>query len=327
MIISRTPLRVSYVGGGTDFEDYYKINGGAVISTTINKYIYVTVNHKFDDKIHLRYSETECVDDICQLKHNLVREALRSTGITKGIEITIISDIPVTGSGLGSSSSLAVGLLKAFYAYKGIDMHNSFLAERACDLEIEILKSPIGKQDQYVASAGGFNLLTFKSDEQIKVDNLLITANYEKIKWLQNSSMLFYLGKGRSSSEILSEHKNTIKSKMGILDNQSRLVERFYQWLHTDDGINPTVGELVNLSWRYKVEMTAQATNDKVDKIINMAMQAGAYGAKVCGAGGSGFLLIICESQKQHFVREALSFLTELNFNFEKEGSKIIYAD
>ena len=328
MIVTKTPLRVSFVGGGSDFSDYYKIKEGGVISTTIDKHIYVTIAKKFDNKVHLRYSDLECVDNISQLKHNLVREALKLTGITKGIEIVTISDIPTTGSGLGSSSSMAVGLLKALYTYKGFNIDTASLAKQACDLEIEILKSPMGKQDQYAASLGGLNLITFKSNESVKIDNLLVTANYEKIKWLQNSSMLFYLGKGRSSFEILSEHKNTIKAKMDILDKQSRLTEQLYEWLHTEDtGVNRIVGELINLSWKYKVEMTPQATNNTINRIICMVMQSGAYGAKVCGAGGSGFLLVICEREKQHFVRQALNHLTELNFNFENEGAKVIYAD
>ena len=328
MIITKTPLRVSFVGGGSDFEDYYRIKEGRVISTAIDKHIYVTIAKKFDGKIHLRYSDFECVDSIGQLKHNLVREALKLAGITKGVEIVTISDIPTTGSGLGSSSSLAVGLLKALYAYKGFNIDTASLAEQACDLEIKTLKSPIGKQDPYAASFGGLNRITFKSNEEVKVDNLLITANYEKIKWLQNSSMLFYLGEGRSSSEILLEHKNAIRDKMDTLDKQSQLTEQLYEWLHTEDnGVNRIVGELINLSWKYKVEMTPQATNDKINQIMAIAMQSGAYGAKVCGAGGSGFLLVICEKEKQHLVRQALNFLTELNFNFENEGTRVIYAD
>jgi len=328
MIITRTPLRVSFCGGGTDFSDYYKIKEGRVISTAIDKHIYVTIAKKFDNKIHLRYSDFECVDNIGQLKHNLVRGALKLTGITKGVEIVTISDIPTTGSGLGSSSSLAVGLLKALYAYKGFNIDTASLAEQACELEIKILKSPIGKQDQYSASFGGLNLITFKPNEKVTVKNLLITANYEKIKWLQGSSMLFYLGEGRSSFEILSEHKNAIKDKMDTLDKQSQLTEQLYEWLHTEDnGVNRIVGELINLSWKYKIEMTPQATNNKINQIMAIAMQSGAYGAKVCGAGSSGFLLVICEKEKQHFVRQALNFLTELNFSFENEGAKVIYAD
>ena len=327
MIITKTPLRVSFVGGGTDFSDYYKIKEGRVISTAIDKHIYVTIAKKFDNKIHLRYSKFECVDNIEQLKHNLVRVALKLTGITKGVEIVTISDIPTTGSGLGSSSSLAVGLLKALYTYKGFNIDTASLAEQACNLEIEIVKSPIGKQDQYAASFGGLNLITFKPDK-VEVNNLLATANYEKIKWLQNSSMLFYLGEGRSSFEILLEHKNTIKDKMDTLDKQSQLTEQLYEWLHTEDnGVNRIVGELINLSEKYKVEMSPRTTNDKINRIINIAMQSGAYGAKICGAGGSGFLLVICEKEKQHFVKQALNFLTKLNFNFENEGAKVIYAD
>ena len=325
MIISRTPLRISFCGGGTDFEDYYKINGGAVISTTINKYVYVTIAKKFDGKIHLRYSEIECVDNINQLRHNLIREALRLIGIVEGVEIVIISDAPMTGCGLGSSSSLSVSSLMAFSAYRGFNICGESLTKQACDLEIKILGSPIGKQDQYAVSFGGFNLLIFESNEEVIV-NSLSTAKKEKVKWLQDSSMLFYLGKGHSSSEALAEHKNNIKSKMNILDCQIELVNHFYNWLHGDEP-NHVAGEIINLNWKYKIEMSPKATNNDINEIIAKILQSGAYGAKVCGAGSSGFLLIICEEEKQKFVRKSLNFLTELDFSFEDEGTKIIYHD
>ena len=327
MIISRTPLRVSYVGGGSDFGDYYRIKRGRVISTTIDKYIYVTIAKKFDGKLHLRYSEFECVDDVNQLKHIFVREALKLTGITKGVEIVTISDVPTTGCGLGSSSSLMVGLLNAFNAYQGHRMSQKYLANQACNLEIESLGFPIGKQDQYAASFGNLNLITFKTNGEVDVNRLFATAKKEKIKWLQDSSMLFYLGGGRLSSKILVKHKNRIRNKESVLDKQVALVERFYEWLHTDNMPNYIVGDLVNLSWKYKMEITPEATNDRINEIMDVVMQSGAYGAKVCGAGSSGFVLIICEKEKQESLRKSLSFLSELEFVFENKGAEIIYAD
>jgi len=325
MIISKTPVRVSFLGGGTDFQDYYKISEGKVISTTIDKHIYITIAKKFDNKIHLRYSDIECVDNISQLKHNLVREALKLTGITKGVEIVTISDIPTTGSGLGSSSSLAVGLLKALYAYKGFNIDTAFLAEQACELEIKILKSPIGKQDQYSASFGGFNLITFKSNEKVEVKNLLITANYEKIKWLEESSMLFYLGEGHSSSEILTEHKSNIPNKKDCLEAQKGLVKEFYDWLHNDSA-KYIAGQLINLNWKLKKEMTPSIVDEAVEEKIKLAKQSGASGAKVCGSGKNGFLLVICDKIRQNMVRHALSDLKELDFKFST-GAEVIYAD
>ena len=327
MIISKTPLRLSFVGGGTDFEGYYRVTPGKVISTAINKYIYITVTPHFDGYTHLRYSKMECVKNAWELKHDLVREALSWAGISRAIEVVTISDVPTNGCGLGSSGSLTVGLLNAFSSHIGLETTKDYLAKEACDLEIKRLKAPIGKQDQYAASFGGINLITFEGDGEVEVKDLSDTAKSDKIKWLQDSSMLFYLGTGRSSSAILEEHKLGIKNKMGTLNKQAELVEEFYEWLHTDTKDNSIVGELVSQSWKYKIEMTPQATNNRIDAIINMAMQAGAYGAKVCGAGSSGFLLVICEENKQRFVRKTLSTLMELDFNFENRGTEIIYNE
>jgi len=218
MIISRTPFRISFVGGGTDFEDYYKANEGQVISTAINKYIYVTVNHKFDNMIHLRYSDIECVSRVEDLKHNIAREALKMAGIFKGVEIAIISDIPTQGSGLGSSSSLAVGLINALYAYKEKTFwFSSNLAKKACSLEIDVLKSPIRKQDQYASAFGGLNLITFCKDGLVLMEKIGDRPiNKRRLQWLKSSVMLFYLN-GRSSNKILIEHKNGIESKSSVL--------------------------------------------------------------------------------------------------------------
>jgi D-glycero-alpha-D-manno-heptose-7-phosphate kinase len=325
MIISRTPLRISFVGGGTDFEDYYKISGGAVISTAIDKYIYVMVNHKFDDKIHVRYSQVECVDSLEELKHNLVREALRMVGIGKGIEIAIVSDIPSQGSGLGSSSALAVGLLKALYLYKGYDIPADELAKKACSLEIEKLRAPIGKQDQYAAAFGGFNYISFHSFERVKVSTLYRTGNGEKLLWIKDATMLFYLN-GRASNDILETHQNNIGAKNEILNEQKMLVPLFLDWINGSQNNNEKIGELITRSWNCKKEMTPTATSPRIEEIFAFALNAGALGAKLCGAGGGGFLMVLCEGSKQQIVRNALSNLLELRFGFEKEGSKIIYA-
>jgi len=327
MIISRTPLRISYVGGGTDFEDYYKINGGAVVSTTINKYIYVTVNHKFDGKIHLRYSEIECVDNLDNLNHNIVREGLRMVGLGKGIEIAIISDIPSQGSGLGSSSSLCVGLLKALYKYKGYEIPSNALAKKACELEIEILKAPIGMQDHYAASYGGFNLITFLQSGHAEVENLYQIGNDQRVRWLKNSTMLFYLN-GRASNDILRVHKDSIGTKNDVLDSQKMLVRRFVEWIISEKQKGDcSVGGMITDSWICKKQMTPQATSERIDLIISSALESGALGAKLCGAGGGGFLMVLCELDKQQNVRNVLQELLELKFTFEGEGAKIIYAE
>ena len=325
MVICRAPFRVSFIGGGTDFPDYYRNYGGEVVSAAIDKYIYTTISHKFDDKIHLRYSKFECVDKLEDLKHDLVRQALKLTGITKGIEIVTISDIPAKGSGLGSSSSLAVVLLKAFYKFKGYDIPTTKLAELACNLEIDILKSPIGKQDQYACCFGSLNHIKFNQDDTVDIDNLYISANYEKIKWLEESSMLFYLGEGHSSSEILTEHKSNIPNKKDCLEAQKGLVKEFYDWLHNDSA-KYIAGQLINLNWKLKKEMTPSIVDEAVEEKIKLVKQSGASGAKVCGSGKGGFLLVICDKIRQNMVRHALSDLKELDFKFST-GAEVVYAD
>lgn len=322
MIISRAPFRISYVGGGTDFEDYYRQDYGTVISTTIDKYIYVILNKKFDDRIYVRYSQSECVDRVDDLKHSLVREAMRMFGIEKGVEIVTISDIPAAGSGLGSSSSLAAALLLAFAKYQNRNLGKRELAEMTCKLEIDILKEPIGRQDQYAVVYGGFNIITFRPYNIIEIEQDWLSRKH----WLNKASLLFYLGNGRKSGEILIDHKNSIKNKRKILNKQRDLVQKFKLWLNGQGEIE-LGGEIVSRNWQYKKEMTSQASNEEIENIINRALKAGACGAKVCGAGGGGFLLVICCPEKQAKVREVLGNLVELKFNFSENGAGIVYAD
>ena len=324
MIISKTPFRISFCGGGTDFEDYFGIYGGQVVSTTIDKYIYVTVNHKFDNKIHLRYSKTECVDNVEDLEHNIVREALLLVGVKKGIEITIISDIPTQGTGLGSSSSLTVGVLKALYAYNKQTVLSPQIAFAACQIEIEKLKSPIGKQDQYAVAYGGFNRFMFHKVNGVQAHKVENVANKERLKWLEESTMLFYLN-GRVANDILGTHKNGIQNKLSVLNEQKLLVSYFINWVDGDGSVQ-ALGDLINTSWELKKKMTPQATSERIESIISSAINAGAVGAKLCGAGGGGFLMVVCDESKRSNVREKLKDLLELNFKFEKEGSKIIYG-
>ena len=325
MIISKTPLRISFVGGGTDFEDYYLSRKGSVVSTSINKHIYVAINRKFDNKIHLRYSELECVDDVDSLKHNIVREAMKMAGIDKGVEIVIISDIPTQGSGLGSSSCLSVGLLNAFFRYKGYTMSAKELAEKACVLEIERLGSPIGKQDQYATAYGGLNLIDFSSD-RITVSNLYKYGVSSKLSWLKKSSMLFYLN-GRSSNSILQRHKETILTNLDTLEEQRRLVPLFVNWISSGKGDFISPGKLISRSWECKKKITPDASSVKIEGILSDIQKVGGLGGKLCGAGGGGFLLVICDSVLQHKVRQVVTGLLELPFSFEQEGSRIVYAD
>lgn len=322
MIITRTPLRVSFVGGGTDFEEYYSQHGGEVISATINKYIYVTVNRKFDGKIHVRYADVECVSRIDDLKHHIAREALRLAGVERGVEIAIISDVPAHGSGLGSSSALAVGLLQALFYYMGNKLSPRGLAELASALEIQKLHSPIGRQDQYAAAYGGLNHIKFLRGGRPDVVNLNLSA---RLGWLGQACHLFYLN-GRDANGILAAHKMAIPQKEEILKRQKNLVVPFAAWLAGEGPENALAGDLVSQSWAHKKAMTPQATNSRIDKLIKDAMNAGALGAKVCGAGAGGFLLVICEPSRAEAVRQALP-LAEMKFDFENNGATIIYAE
>ena len=327
MIITRTPLRISYVGGGTDFRDYFKVKGGAVVSTTINKYVYVTVNPKFDGRIHFRYSKVESVDSVDELNHMIGREALRMEGIEKGIEIAVISDVPAHGTGLGTSSSLSVGLLKALRKYKGQDISKEEQAEKAVMLEIDILKSLIGIQDQYAASFGGFNLICFPDVGDVCVRNLN-QAYSKKIAWLNEVTMLFYLKDISEDKDRHFEHGINIDERILSLDRQKKLVNDFITWMCREWKENDAeiVGQFVTNSWKYKKQVNPQATTDYIDSVIESALRLGATGAKLCGAGGKGFLMVICDKEKQQHLTRFIG-ASEMKFNFETEGAKIIYED
>lgn len=323
MIVSRTPLRISFAGGGSDLSVYYETGYGAVSTTAIDKYIYITVNKKFDDLIRVSYSQTEMVKSVDEVKHNVVREALKLVGIEKGIEVVYMGDIPLgsAGIGLGSSSSLAVGVLNALYAYKGEHASAQKLAEDACKIEIDILGHPIGKQDQYIAAYGGFNHIRFNNDGTVFVDPI-ICQNKTKTE-LNNKLMLFYTGIERISSNILEEQKQMTKNNLAYLDKLVLLAEEMKNCLINNDFIK--FGEMLHEGWVYKKKLACGITNPKIDGYYEKALKVGAIGGKVLGAGGGGFLLLYCEEKNQNKVREALSDLKETIFKFEPQGSKIIY--
>lgn len=324
MIISRTPLRASFAGGGTDFPDFYHLDCGAVVSTTMNRYIYITVNKKFDDHIRVSYSKTELVESVDQIEHNIIREALRITGIKKGIEVVYMGDIPLgsAGIGLGSSSSLAVGVLNALYAFKGEHISAERLANEACKIEIDILKYPIGKQDQYAAAYGGFNYYQFNKDESVYVDPIIY---YKKTKEeLNRKLLLFYTGITRVSSDILEGQKKNTTKNFEYLSKIAALAKELRECLIKND-LN-SFGEILHKGWLLKKKLASGISNDKIDEFYEEARKAGAIGGKILGAGGGGFLLLYCEEKNQDRVRKALSCFKETPFEFEPQGSKIIYV-
>lgn len=325
MIISRTPLRISFVGGGSDINSFYTQYQGAVVSSAINKYIYIAVNKQFDGRIIVNYSKTEIVKKVDEIQNNLVREAMRMAGITHGIHITSISDIPSEGSGMGSSSAYVVGLLNALYAYQGKHVNAERLAQEACKIEIDILGKPIGKQDQYIAAYGGLQYIQFNKDGSVFVDPIVCLP--ETKQKIEKQSMLFYTGITRSADPILKvQTNNMVKSneKREIMNKMVSLAKAMRMSLN-DNKIN-TFGKLLHQNWILKKQMAQGVTTQKIDKWYNTAHEYGAHGGKLLGAGGGGFFLV-CAPEKNHKkIIKALPELLYQDFKFEPQGSKIIFV-
>lgn len=324
MIISRTPLRISFVGGGSDLSSFYKLHHGAVVSTTINKYIYITINKKFDNLIRASYSITEFAKTPKKLKHELIREALLLLNLDGGIEITSISDIPSKGTGLGSSSTYIVGLLNALHAFKGEYASSERLAKEACHIEIGKCEKPIGKQDQYAAAYGNFNFIRFNSDGSVSVDPIICQKETEMK--LQENLLMLYTGLTRSSSSILTEqNKETINnsSRRDVLSQMVELAKKLKKSLEKNN--LDKFGYLLHQNWELKKKMATGISNKKIDKWYKIAQTNGAVGGKILGAGGGGFLLLYAPKNKHKKICSALSELCPIDFIFESEGSKIIY--
>jgi len=323
MIISKTPFRISFCGGGTDLKEYYSHRQGSVVSTTIDKYMYITVKEYFDtNKIFLKYSRTELVSNINKIKHPIIREALKLVGIVRGIDITSLANIP-SATGLGSSSAFTVGLLNALYAY--LDEHKSpeHLAKEACKIEIDILKEPIGKQDQYITAYGGLRHILFNPDESVNVEMIIIPKSLKEE--LENNLMLFYTGIQRKASEILQEQKSNTNKKMEFLDRMRDISFELKEALLKKDLTR--FGELLHKNWEYKKMLASKITNDVIDRYYKIAIKNGALGGKVLGAGGGGFLLFYCEQKNQNKLLKSLSSLKHVPFKFESNGTRIVYRD
>lgn len=291
MIISRTPLRISFVGGGSDIAAYYNQSPGAVVSTAINKYIYITVNKKFDKRIRASYSKTENVDTADQIEHPLIRECLKKVGIERGIEVTSMSDIPGEGTGLGSSSSYTVGLLNALYAYVGKYASAEKLARDACEVEIEILKDPIGKQDQYIAAYGGLQFIQFLSDGNVDVSPIICSPEVKKT--IEENCLLLYTGLTRSSGKILARQSKNMKDdvdKRVVMIQMVSLAHEMQRLLNNN--LTKEFGDLLHESWILKRKMADGVTSEGIDRWYEIAKKNGVEGGKILGAGGGGFLLL-----------------------------------
>jgi len=321
MIITQTPLRISFAGGGTDFADFYTREEGCVVSSAIDKYIYVIVKERFDDNIRVGYSRTELVSEVDEIEHELVRESLKKVGIKSGIEISTMADVPSEGSGLGSSSTVTVGLLNALYAFKGEIKPPEILAREACEIEIDILGKPIGKQDQYIAAYGGMRCIKFHKDGSVTVQSIELDC-FRK-RQIDESLMLFYTGITRKSSGVLAEQKKNITNQMPVLRMIRDQAESVRACL-TNTRIN-RIGNILDAGWNLKKSLASNISSSYIDELYEKALKAGATGGKVAGAGGGGFLLLYCQPAYQNRVRKALANLKELPFRLERDGTKVIF--
>ncbi|MFC1915782.1 GHMP kinase [Chloroflexota bacterium] len=320
MIVVQTPLRLSLLGGGTDFEDFYLRHGGAVLSTAIDKYVFVIVKERFDDMIYVNYSKKEKTDSFDKLEHELVREVMRITGVTKGVEITTLADVPAYGTGLGSSSSVTVGLLQALYAYQGELKTAETLAREACQIEINTLGKPIGRQDQYIAAYGNMRFITF-NNKDVKLEKIQLSS--EDKRRLNENLLLFFTGLGTNSNEVLSEQKANINNRLETLSKMRGFAFQAKDYILA--GAFDELGKLLDRSWRLKKQLASKISNSKIDEMYETARKAGAIGGKIAGSGGGGFLLLYCPKERQDEVRKALKGLRELPFRFEQDGSKVIF--
>jgi len=325
MVIVKTPLRLSFVGGGSDIRDYYRQATGKVVCTAIDKFVYAIVKERFDDLIYVNYSKKECVAKVSDIRHDLVREAMKLTGVTQGIEITTLADIPSTGSGLGSSSSITVALLHALYAYRNVLVTADRLAGEACRIEIDILGKPIGRQDQYAAAFGGVNKFIFHADDTTQ--RVPVTIQGPEKRKFAASLLLYYTGTTRSADAILSRQKaGFVKpEKKRIMDGMVALVDPFAEAMESAD--IHACSRMLARNWELKQRMAAGISTPAIQAMYDTALSAGALAGKVAGAGGGGFLLLVVPRESQNRVFEAMKAYRELPFMIEESGSKVIFDD
>lgn len=324
MIISRTPFRVSFMGGGTDLPEFYREEEGAVLSTTINKFMYITINDRFDSSYRLSYSRTEICESLSEIEHPIFRNVLQKYGRPdQGMEIISMADIPA-GTGLGSSSSFTVGLLHALKAHLGKFQSAEDLAAEASHIEIEDLKEPIGKQDQYAAAYGGLQLIRFLPDGKVITEPLVLKERTRGD--LESSMMMFYTGTVRKAAEVLAEQRSRTDSKREILRQMRDQAYQMRELLHSDSTGVADSGRLLNEAWRLKKSLVSSISNSEINEAYEVAMKHGAWGGKLLGAGGGGFLLMLAPKENHVSIERALTRYRRIPIQFEKLGSKIIFV-
>jgi D-glycero-alpha-D-manno-heptose-7-phosphate kinase len=323
MIISKTPLRMSWVGGGSDLPSFYQEELGAVLSTSINKYVYIALNPKFDGNIRLNYSKTEEVSSIDNIEHPIFKQVLSYLDIKGGIEIASLADIPSKGTGLGSSSSFTVGLLNALYAFKNQYTSKEKLAREACEIEIHKCNEPIGKQDQYAAAYGGINLIKFYPNEKVSVEPIICNPNLHKD--IEDHTLVFFTGRTRSASALLAQQSKEIvsKSKKLLLRRMVELSFELKVELESNSILN--FGEILNENWNLKTQLTSGISDVQIDSWYQEGLRNGATGGKLLGAGNGGFIMFFAPPEKHDQIIKALPNLQKVDFKLESNGAQIVY--
>ena len=326
MLISRTPVRVSFCGGGSDLAAFYEgdAEGGAVTSMALQRYLYVTVNHRFDDDVRVSYSRTEVVDDFEALEHDLVREAMRMTGVTRGVEITTIADVPSRGTGLGSSSALTVGLLNALHRFAGQEVNKATLAAQACEIEIDVLGQPIGKQDQWAAALGGMNTIRFRPNGEVEVEPLVLDA--AAVRLLADRFTLVHTGLTRRAADVLAKQSSNTEARRQELTVMRDQAFKVRETLEAGD--LDAVGEMLAAAWALKRSLVEGITGESLDSLHDRLVALGATGAKLLGAGGGGFFLVHGDEGLRSRIEAELGFEHRtIPLLLDDEGTKIIFDD
>lgn len=322
MLITQTPLRVSLAGGPTDLPRYADKHGGEVVGFAIDKYLYVWVKERFDRQIIINWSHKEVVASISEIQHELVRESARLAGLDDGFEVITTADIPSEGSGLGSSSALTVGLLNAFFLYRGVQVATQELARMASRIEIDVLGKPIGRQDQHLCALGGIQRLRFGAKGEVTASELKIAP--ETLRLLNQNLLLFYTGVTRKSSDILASHAEDFESRLDLYHEMKTLVPRTCAALEA--GRVDDLGRIMDEGWHIKKQLGRGVSLPAIDEMYDAARRGGALGGKVCGAGGGGFLLLYCPVEAQASLRAKLAGFAEMPFQIEKDGTKTVFS-
>lgn len=324
MIISKTPFRISFMGGGTDQRAFYRHGYGAVITTSIDKFVYLAIHRFFEPKIVLKYSQTEMVDRAADIRHPLIRECMLACGVDEPLELTSFADIPSSGSGLGSSSAFSVGLIKALHAFQGREVSAERCAAMACEVEIEKLGEPIGKQDQYGVACGGLNYVRFNADGSVFIEPIVL--HHDRIRRLERRLMMFYTGITRNARDILAEQRRNTETAAVCMDSLHHLLA-MTETLRSEmsAGNVDVMGEMLHESWMRKRELARGISSPALDDVYSAARSAGATGGKLLGAGGGGFFLFDVPEDRQPAVATALAHMRRVRFRFEQQGTRTLY--